>query len=260
MGLLGWLFLFGFVNLGVGFGLAVSLGYGPSLSYSWRGILRWNGTGGRRPSPVDVLSLGKPPSGGASIEEMLGAGTLEHLNVAPCGEPYDDDVVALLMPAEPGVLDRDEKGDHGKAIADHTEAIRLNPKDAKAYHSRGTAYFKLGRLDEAFADYSAALGLAPADADARVSRGLIHAVRGDFEAAIADYDEAIRIQPDHAKAHGNRAVRWRAKATASVRWPDTRGRSRSIPRTPGPMPAARSSISSSNSSTRALPITLKRSD
>ena len=83
IGLLGWLFLFGFVNLGVGFGLAVSLGYGPSLSCSWRGILRSSGTGERRPSPVNVLSLGEPPSGDAAIEEMLGAGTLEHLNVAP---------------------------------------------------------------------------------------------------------------------------------------------------------------------------------
>ena len=33
-----------------------------------------------------------------------------------------------------------EKGDHDKAIADFTEAIRLDPKDADAYYYRGFSY------------------------------------------------------------------------------------------------------------------------
>src|SRR5438477_10043037 len=32
------------------------------------------------------------------------------------------------------------KGDNDRAIADYTEAIRLNPKDALAYDNRGTAW------------------------------------------------------------------------------------------------------------------------
>ena len=36
----------------------------------------------------------------------------------------------------------ENKGEYDKAIADYTEAIRLDPKDAKAYCSRGWAYGK----------------------------------------------------------------------------------------------------------------------
>jgi len=42
-----------------------------------------------------------------------------------------------------------EKGDHDKAIADFTEAIRLNPKDAEAHFNRGLAYGKKGDHNQA---------------------------------------------------------------------------------------------------------------
>jgi Flp pilus assembly protein TadD len=48
----------------------------------------------------------------------------------------------------------EKKGDYGGAIADFTEAIRLDPKDAWAYHGRGLAYEKKGdkaKADEDFA-------------------------------------------------------------------------------------------------------------
>ena len=41
-----------------------------------------------------------------------------------------------------------EKGDHDKAIADFTEAIRLDPKDATAYNNRGASYAEKGDHDK----------------------------------------------------------------------------------------------------------------
>jgi len=38
----------------------------------------------------------------------------------------------------------DEKGDHDRAISDFNEAIRLKPKNAEAYYSRGVTYYHKG--------------------------------------------------------------------------------------------------------------------
>jgi tetratricopeptide (TPR) repeat protein len=48
------------------------------------------------------------------------------------------------------------KGEFDKAIADYTEAIRLNPKDAKAYYLRGLFYKVRGKTDKAKADIAEA--------------------------------------------------------------------------------------------------------
>ena len=45
------------------------------------------------------------------------------------------------------------------AIADCTEAIRLDPKDATAYNNRGFAKYEKGDLDGAIADYTEAARL-----------------------------------------------------------------------------------------------------
>ena len=57
-----------------------------------------------------------------------------------------------------------EKGDLDKAIADYTEAIRLDPKYAMAYDSRGRRLGTKGDLDKAIADFNEAIRLDPNDA------------------------------------------------------------------------------------------------
>ena len=58
-------------------------------------------------------------------------------------------------------------GDYDSAIADYTQAIRLNPNDADAYYNRGNVYVKKGDFVKARADFEAALRIDPNDADAR---------------------------------------------------------------------------------------------
>src|SRR5271166_4323313 len=49
-------------------------------------------------------------------------------------------------------LDRAREGKYDKAIADFTEAIRLDPKNVDSYLNRGAALAKTGKHDQAIAD------------------------------------------------------------------------------------------------------------
>jgi tetratricopeptide (TPR) repeat protein len=92
------------------------------------------------------------------------------------------------------------KGDYDRAIADHTEAIRLNPSYAPFYNYRGDSYFAKGDYDRAIADYNEAIRLNPRDAAAYAARGNAYRAKNDFARAKADYDEAIRLDPRKAAA------------------------------------------------------------
>ena len=61
---------------------------------------------------------------------------------------------------QPGLL-LPPASEYDKAIADLTEAIRLNPKHAEAYMFRGDTYQKKGNFDQAVADFTAAIRLEP---------------------------------------------------------------------------------------------------
>ncbi len=97
------------------------------------------------------------------------------------------------------------KGDHDRAIADHTRAIELDSKFTNAYASRGYAYAAKGDHDRAIADYTRAIELDPKYAIAYINRGWAYAAKGDHDRAIADYDRAIGLKPDYAGAYSGRA-------------------------------------------------------
>ena len=97
-----------------------------------------------------------------------------------------------------------EKGDFDSAIADFTEAIRLNPKYTEAYIDRGNAYQKKGEHDKAISDLTEAIRLNPKDALAYYNRGIAYGKKDDLDNAIADYTEAIRLNPKDADAYHNR--------------------------------------------------------
>src|SRR6266567_1765236 len=99
-----------------------------------------------------------------------------------------------------------DKKDYDRAIADDSEAIKLDPKLATAYNRRGVAYLNKRDLDRAFADYNEAINLSPNFAAAYNNRGGIHQRRNDFDLAFADYSEAIRRDPNYAIAYNNRGV------------------------------------------------------
>jgi tetratricopeptide (TPR) repeat protein len=64
------------------------------------------------------------------------------------------------------------KGEFKRAIADATEAIRLNPRFSLAYNARGVAYGNMGDTTKSISDFDAALRLDPNSKDAQRNRAL----------------------------------------------------------------------------------------
>ncbi|BAY27619.1 tetratricopeptide TPR_2 repeat protein [Calothrix sp. NIES-2100] len=102
--------------------------------------------------------------------------------------------------------DKYDRKDYRGAIADYTEAIRLDPNYTYAYNNRGNARDDIGDKQGAIADYNAAIEIDPNYANAYYNRGFVRDDLGDKQAAIADYTTAIKIDPNYAQAYYNRGV------------------------------------------------------
>lgn len=86
------------------------------------------------------------------------------------------------------------------AIADYTQAIRLNPRYAKAYFNRGNIFGMLKSYRAALADFTQAIRFNPRWAKPYGNRGLTYEFMRNRQAAIADYRTALRLQPGNRVA------------------------------------------------------------
>ena len=103
------------------------------------------------------------------------------------------------------------KGETDKAIADFTDAIRLDPKDASLYVDRGGAFHDKDEIDKAIADQTAAIRIDPQHAWAYAYRAGGWLKKNDFDKAIADLTEALRISPKYSWAYASRGAAWNNK-------------------------------------------------
>ncbi|MDR1149780.1 MAG: tetratricopeptide repeat protein [Spirochaetaceae bacterium] len=87
-----------------------------------------------------------------------------------------------------------EQKSYDRAIADCTEAIRLNPEGTGAYYWRAVAYKQKGYYDRAITDCTESLRIAPNPVD-YILRAEVYEAKGDYDRAITDYTEAIRLDP-----------------------------------------------------------------
>jgi Flp pilus assembly protein TadD len=97
-----------------------------------------------------------------------------------------------------------------EALSAINEAIRLDPKDPRAFHNRGLILYELHRFEEAEADWRHALALDSTLLDARIaltgSRGIALYKMGQFNEAEAKWKEALALRSTDADAHTNLGI------------------------------------------------------
>lgn len=77
---------------------------------------------------------------------------------------------------------------HQAAIEDLTKAIELSPKSGRYYYSRGAAYDWLKDVDKAFADYDKAIELNYDLRKSHLAKGNLNSRMKNFDAAISEYE------------------------------------------------------------------------
>jgi tetratricopeptide (TPR) repeat protein len=82
-------------------------------------------------------------------------------------------------------------------------AIRINPKDVKAYNNLGATLADQGKLDEAETTYRKALAIDPRFPKTLLNLGSVLARQGKHEEALERFEEALQIKPDYTAVHNN---------------------------------------------------------
>lgn len=106
------------------------------------------------------------------------------------------------------------KGDPAAAIADYDEAIKLDPKNARALANRGTAHSEKGDADAAIADFDEAIKRDPRLASAYFNRANIVAAKGEADRAVADYTAALKYDRRNVNAYIARGALYLARGAA----------------------------------------------
>ena len=155
--------------------------------------------------PGTAASRGQLGNGSGPLRYLVAAGPEATPALAPRGEavaaagsppggPADEDGQGGSDP------DADELHRHEEAIADCSEAIRLDPHNPELYLERAEARSAVGRFEEGLADYDRAIDLDPDHAAAYLGRGRAKSELGRHEEAVEDYDHAVQLDPDSAAA------------------------------------------------------------
>jgi tetratricopeptide (TPR) repeat protein/tRNA A-37 threonylcarbamoyl transferase component Bud32 len=93
------------------------------------------------------------------------------------------------------------KKEWGKAEAAFTEAIKLNPECAEAYHRRAGCLFNAGKVKESLPDFDVAARLDPKKAEVFMNRGLAYLRLLRIDEAMADLHHAQELDPDHPELY-----------------------------------------------------------
>jgi Flp pilus assembly protein TadD len=99
-----------------------------------------------------------------------------------------------------------QNGDYSGAITDDTEALRLDPSNARLYQARGRFRSQLGDDSEALVDFDQALQLDPSDPLTYMERGYSRIRVGEHQGAIDDLTVALERNPADAKLHEDMAA------------------------------------------------------
>jgi tetratricopeptide (TPR) repeat protein len=102
-------------------------------------------------------------------------------------------------------------GQIDRAIEAYSEAIYLNPRDAKTYNNRGVTYGENDESDLAIRDFDKAIELKRDFAFAYNNRGAVYRSKGEYDLAIEDCNKAIQLKSDYSEPYSNRGSAYRNK-------------------------------------------------
>jgi tetratricopeptide (TPR) repeat protein len=114
------------------------------------------------------------------------------------GRAYENSLAAVPF-FERGLTLLDQQ-EYESAIADFTEAIRLDHNNVDAYDRRGYAHENNWDYNRAIADYTQTIRLDPNDVYAYDFRGLAYISKSDRARALADWSKVLEIAPDDTYA------------------------------------------------------------
>ncbi len=97
-----------------------------------------------------------------------------------------------------------DEGKFKEAIAEFSEAIKIDPEYEDAYLKRGSAYRNTGNYTHAITDFDKAIALNDKDPHIYYNRGMTYQLKGEYDQAIEDYTEAIDLDDTFARAYTGR--------------------------------------------------------
>lgn len=135
----------------------------------------------------------------------------------PAAEPSQEAKDAFMRGANAEII----RNDLDEAIRHFSEAVRLAPEFANAYHCRGNAHYAKGEMEKAIADWTEAVRLDLKDDVSYVNRGMAYANKGEFDKAIDDFGKAIKLSPNdganyYYRGRAYQKVHERAKAESDL--------------------------------------------
>ncbi|KAJ0672473.1 putative Heat shock chaperonin-binding, tetratricopeptide-like helical domain superfamily [Helianthus annuus] len=83
------------------------------------------------------------------------------------------------------------------AIKHYTEALRRNPKDAKAYSNRAACYTKLGAMPEGLKDAEKCIEIDPKFSKGYTRKGAIQFFMKEHDKALETYQEGLKHDPQN---------------------------------------------------------------
>jgi len=96
-------------------------------------------------------------------------------------------------------FEHQRREDWARAIADYSEAIRLNPEILGPFFNRGTIYLQQADYGRAIADFSEAIRLNPREAAAFEKRGRARRMIGKAAEGDADFAQACKLDSEYCE-------------------------------------------------------------
>jgi hypothetical protein len=126
-----------------------------------------------------------------------------------------------------------EKGRYLAAIPAWQRALAAKPDDDRAEDSLGTALASVDRPAAAIPHFEKSIALNPSADEPRNNLGSALLALGRADEAVSQYEKALELNPGNPEAEGNLGAILAQQGRRSRRSVTSRGRSRSIPTTPG---------------------------